>query len=94
MWHRMREPTIGDRTANPRRLIAHPSGTPFSEIDLCAALPHPIAIGPEGGLTDTEVAAATAAGWQQVSPRPANSPRRNRRDRARRRLAIEPAPQT
>ncbi len=50
-----------------RRLVAHPSGLPLSDIDLRDTLPTRIAIGPEGGLGDAEVAAATSAGWQCVS---------------------------
>jgi 16S rRNA (uracil1498-N3)-methyltransferase len=51
----------------PRRLIAHPSGLPLSDLDLSQPSPTHLTIGPEGGLTDTEVAAAIAAGWQSVS---------------------------
>jgi len=49
------------------RLIAHFGGRPMNathfpfNIDLIAA------IGPEGGFTEAEVAAATAAGWRSVS---------------------------
>jgi 16S rRNA (uracil1498-N3)-methyltransferase len=50
-----------------RRLIAHPTGAPLSTIDPGRSVPTLLAIGPEGGLTDAEVAAATAAGWQLVS---------------------------
>jgi 16S rRNA (uracil1498-N3)-methyltransferase len=50
----------------PLRLIAHPGATQLSKLSLAAAQPTAIAIGPEGGLTDEEVAAATAAGWQTV----------------------------
>jgi 16S rRNA (uracil1498-N3)-methyltransferase len=50
-----------------RRLIAHPGGSPLSALDLSQPSPAQLTIGPEGGLTDTEVAAATAAGWQSVS---------------------------
>jgi 16S rRNA (uracil1498-N3)-methyltransferase len=49
-----------------RRLFAHPGGKKFSENDLRILLPTQIAIGPEGGFTDTEVAAAHAARWQSV----------------------------
>jgi 16S rRNA (uracil1498-N3)-methyltransferase len=51
----------------PRRLIAHPSGLPLSDLDLSLATATHLTIGPEGGLTDTEVAAATTAGWQSVA---------------------------
>ena len=53
--------------AAPRRLIAHPNGARLSEINVREPAPTHIAIGPEGGLTDAEVGAAVAAGWQQVS---------------------------
>ena len=53
--------------SDPRRLLAHPDGHSLSTLDLQSPLPTLIAIGPEGGLTDAEVAAALAAGWQQVS---------------------------
>jgi 16S rRNA (uracil1498-N3)-methyltransferase len=51
----------------PRRLLAHPSGAPLSGLDLSQPIPTHVTVGPEGGLTDAEVAAATAAGWQSVS---------------------------
>ncbi len=50
-----------------RRLLAHPGGKPLIEIDLTQVQTTQLAIGPEGGLTDTEVAAANVAGWQSVS---------------------------
>jgi 16S rRNA (uracil1498-N3)-methyltransferase len=58
---------VSEPPAARRRLLAHPSGQPLQEFNLCEPLPTQLAIGPEGGLTDAEVAAATAAGWQQVS---------------------------
>lgn len=51
---------------NERRWIAHPAGEAVAKADLAAALPTRIAIGPEGGFTAAEVAAATAALWQSV----------------------------
>ncbi|MCI0334222.1 MAG: 16S rRNA (uracil(1498)-N(3))-methyltransferase [Planctomycetes bacterium] len=54
------------RSPDHRRLLAHPGGTPLAEFDLSAQQATQLAIGPEGGLTDAEVAAATAAGWQTV----------------------------
>lgn len=53
--------------AIPRRLLAHPGGVALSTLNLPAPLPTLLSIGPEGGLTDAEVAAAVASGWQQVS---------------------------
>jgi 16S rRNA (uracil1498-N3)-methyltransferase len=50
-----------------RRLIAHPSGSPLSELDPSQAAATYLTIGPEGGLTDAEVAAAVEAGWTPVS---------------------------
>jgi 16S rRNA (uracil1498-N3)-methyltransferase len=46
-----------------RRLLAHPGGdaAAWSARDDCA-----VAVGPEGGFTDAEVAAARAAGWRAV----------------------------
>jgi 16S rRNA (uracil1498-N3)-methyltransferase len=63
------EPSAWDewvRREAPRQLLAHPGGMLLSQIDLRAAVGAQIAIGPEGGLTDVEVAAAFAAGWQSV----------------------------
>jgi 16S rRNA (uracil1498-N3)-methyltransferase len=50
----------------PRRLIAHPNGTPLSQLNLAAPTPTRIAVGPEGGFAEREVAAAIDAGWQAV----------------------------
>jgi 16S rRNA (uracil1498-N3)-methyltransferase len=59
--------SASEPSAAPRRLLAHPGGKPLSQIDLREPHATEIAIGPEGGLTDAEVAAAIAADWQQVS---------------------------
>ncbi len=53
--------------ASGRRLVAHPSGLPLSDLDIHHPTPIQLAIGSEGGLTDIEVATATSAGWQCVS---------------------------
>ena len=45
-------------------VLAHPGGSPLGEVS--AEGPVRLAIGPEGGFTDEEVATATAAGWQVV----------------------------
>jgi 16S rRNA (uracil1498-N3)-methyltransferase len=50
-----------------RRLLAHLAGQPSSQILLREPVATQIAIGPEGGFTVAEVAAAVAAGWQPVS---------------------------
>ncbi len=52
-----------------RRLIAHRVGPALRDIETqqCAPYADQIAIGPEGGFTDAELAAALAAGWQKVS---------------------------
>ncbi len=64
-WHEWLNAS-DERTADVRRLVAHPGGVPLAELELAAPLPTLLAIGPEGGLTDDEVAAAVAAGWQAV----------------------------
>ena len=48
------------------RLIAHPGGRSFAPIDLATPQATHLAVGPEGGLTDAETAAATASGWRIV----------------------------
>jgi 16S rRNA (uracil1498-N3)-methyltransferase len=50
-----------------RQLISHPDGSSLASHDLSQPLPTQFAIGPEGGFTDAEVAAAVAAGWQSVN---------------------------
>lgn len=50
-----------------RRLIADLRGRPLKEIDRSQPLPTQLAIGPEGGFADAEIAAAVKAGWQCVS---------------------------
>jgi 16S rRNA (uracil1498-N3)-methyltransferase len=45
-----------------RKLLAHPGGAPPTR----AARDTVVAVGPEGGFTEEEVAAAQAAGWQGV----------------------------
>ncbi len=55
--------------ANEMRLIADPSGEPFANLqsEICPMQSIHIAIGPEGGFTQAEVAAAQATGWKPVS---------------------------
>jgi 16S rRNA (uracil1498-N3)-methyltransferase len=61
--------SLGPEGPNVQRLIAHPDGVPLSQLDTDPATLQTtrLAIGPEGGFTDPEVAAATGAGWQAVS---------------------------
>lgn len=54
--------------AVPRRLLAHPGGEPLGELAPAETF---LAVGPEGGLTDEEVAQAVAAGWRPVGLGPA-----------------------
>jgi 16S rRNA (uracil1498-N3)-methyltransferase len=49
-----------------RRLTAHPKGEPIFKLNVATPLATHIAIGPEGGITDAEIATADAAGWQTV----------------------------
>lgn len=49
------------------RLIAHPSGAPFTPPPADQAAAWYVAIGPEGGFTDDEVAQAAQHGWHPVS---------------------------
>jgi 16S rRNA (uracil1498-N3)-methyltransferase len=53
-------------TAEMRRLMAHPGGANLAAKNLAAPLATHLAIGPEGGFSDAEVAAAVTAGWQIV----------------------------
>jgi 16S rRNA (uracil1498-N3)-methyltransferase len=66
---RIAEPLSWDdwiRREAPRRLLAHPGGLASSQIDGERALDTQICVGPEGGLTDSEIKAAVAAGWKSV----------------------------
>jgi len=49
-----------------RRLLAHPGGASPAQLDLSSPLPTALAVGPEGGFNDSEVVAATHAGWQPI----------------------------
>jgi 16S rRNA (uracil1498-N3)-methyltransferase len=51
---------------NMRGLIAHPTGASLATLDLAAPRATRIAIGPEGGFSEAEVAAAISVGWQSV----------------------------
>lgn len=52
--------------ADVRRWVAHPTGVQPTAAQLTERRPTLLAIGPEGGLSDAEVAAAVAAGWEVV----------------------------
>jgi 16S rRNA (uracil1498-N3)-methyltransferase len=49
------------------RVVAHPGGQPPRKIDVGSPAATQIAIGPEGGLTDAEIATATASNWQSIN---------------------------
>ncbi len=49
------------------RIVAHQGGVPVGELELRRNVAIVVAIGPEGGFTDNEMAAASAAGWRKVS---------------------------
>jgi 16S rRNA (uracil1498-N3)-methyltransferase len=49
------------------RLIADPPGQPLGQINVPQSSDIIAAIGPEGGFTDAELAAAASSGWQSVS---------------------------
>ncbi len=53
---------LGDASLPARRLLAHPGNRRIDSVAVDVVL----AVGPEGGLTDTEVEQAVAAGWQTV----------------------------
>jgi len=63
-WEQLVSQSTGDQTC----FVAHPgenSGSITSQLaKLPADAPVLLAVGPEGGFTDEEVAAATAAGWK------------------------------
>ncbi|QEG37904.1 RsmE family RNA methyltransferase [Bythopirellula goksoeyrii] len=49
----------------PLRVLAHPNGAPLSEIETGDSVL--LAVGPEGGFTDTEISLAVESNWQVVS---------------------------
>ena len=66
-WLRLPDKETGaDYKLASRRWIADPSGRPIAAADLADELPTFAAVGPEGGLTEGELAAAVAAGWEVV----------------------------
>ena len=60
-------PFLAGQPPGQRFLIAHPSGEPWDPAKHRLDQPVTVAIGPEGGFTDEEVAAACAAGGELVS---------------------------
>jgi len=48
------------------RILAHPGAGPLAELELNSTEDRTLAIGPEGGFTDDEVAQAIKAGWETV----------------------------
>lgn len=53
------------RETGKRRLVAHPGGWPLGELSP-TAMDTLVAVGPEGGFTDDEIAEATGCDWQAV----------------------------
>lgn len=53
------------RETGKRRIVAHPGGWPSGELPLTAA-DALLAVGPEGGFADDEIAQANSGGWQVV----------------------------
>lgn len=49
------------------RIVAHPDGVPVGELQLQRNGAVVVAVGPEGGFTEDEIAAANDAGWRKVS---------------------------
>ncbi|MCA9236663.1 MAG: 16S rRNA (uracil(1498)-N(3))-methyltransferase [Planctomycetales bacterium] len=52
--------------AESRRWVAHPGGVALCETARQPLAPTLLAVGPEGGFTDAEIAAAVDAGWDVV----------------------------
>lgn len=51
---------------SPIRILAHPGGSQLSELRPNSTENRCLAIGPEGGFTEEEVAQANTAGWQTI----------------------------
>jgi 16S rRNA (uracil1498-N3)-methyltransferase len=69
-WHDwISPPPLAGELRSPEmlRLIAHPTGKRLHSFENTAQQSIQLTIGPEGGFTETEVAAAEAAGWQIVN---------------------------
>jgi 16S rRNA (uracil1498-N3)-methyltransferase len=57
---------LASKVANVNRFLAHPGGKALSQLNRDASAPTTLAIGPEGGFTDEEVALGSDLGWQLV----------------------------
>ena len=55
---------VANSSAPANRLIAHPGGQPLAGIGLSQRRDTVLAVGPEGGFAEAEIAAAHAANWQ------------------------------
>ena len=56
----------GERSRSCRRWVAHPGGVALGEAARQPLAPTLLAVGPEGGFTDAEIAAAVDAGWDVI----------------------------
>jgi 16S rRNA (uracil1498-N3)-methyltransferase len=65
-WTSQENPIAGGPRPATRLLLAHPAGAALATIDLAVPLPTALTIGPEGGLTDEELAIARDAGWNPI----------------------------
>jgi 16S rRNA (uracil1498-N3)-methyltransferase len=66
-WLRLPQELATQAPAAPRLWLAAPGGAPLADDGLAELRPTFVAVGPEGGFTDDELAAAHAAGWQSIS---------------------------
>jgi 16S rRNA (uracil1498-N3)-methyltransferase len=57
---------IVSQNVSGNRFLAHPGGTALSQLKRDPAAPITLAIGPEGGFTEEEVALGTENGWHLV----------------------------
>ncbi|RIK72912.1 MAG: RNA methyltransferase RsmE [Planctomycetota bacterium] len=62
-WLRLAERSADGRL---RKWIAHPGRPPLLAAEVGGAKPSYVAVGPEGGLADEEIAAAEAEGWTMI----------------------------
>jgi 16S rRNA (uracil1498-N3)-methyltransferase len=57
---------IISNSAGGNRFLAHPGGKALNQLERNYAAPTTLAVGPEGGFTDEEVALGKEHGWQMV----------------------------